>query len=132
METMAHIQDQHRAAFRNVNAYVIVNRELNHKGEPQQVGSVAFKHSPDGAAVWCYLRIHGVGMTRYMVGGGGYDKHTASCEGAAGKFKPAPDTWPSHRDACDKIQAIMADPKLDGMTWDNRLHRAGFDVWQAV
>lgn len=125
---MAKIYEQHRAAFRDVSAYVVL-----HEGE--RVATIAFKYPRDGAGrLYAYVHWIGTEMVRGCAGGGGYDKHTAACAGAimamfpgaagAATLAAMPDT-PFARFG----RALEVD---GGHDWNTMLRRAGFDVVQAV
>lgn len=123
---MAYIYDQHRAAFRRVAAYVIAK-------DGKQVASIAFKF---GGAVTAYVHWHGLEMVRAMAGGGGYDRQSAACAGAASKM-PAkvegrqPGTVPPGEE--DRVAFLTALVDGDrGAGWDRCLRDAGFDVWGAL
>ena len=78
------IYDQHRAAFSNVSAYVVM-----HGGE--RVATVAIKYPRDGAGrLYAYVHWLGVPMVRGFAGGGGYDKRSAACASAARKLDLSP------------------------------------------
>ena len=127
---MANVYDQHRAAFSNVSAYVVMCG-----GE--RVATIAFKF---GNAVSAYVLWIGIEMQRGRAMGHGYDRQSAACADAARKMPEALETgmWangtPCHTDQqkADYAQfraALMTD---DGRRWDDRLRDAGFQVWQAV
>jgi hypothetical protein len=116
------IYDQHRAAFSNVSAYVVLK-------DGKRVASVAFKFPRDGAGrLYCYLHIFGAPMARGYAGGYGYDKRSAACEAAAAKHSR--DAYPEDLANIDAIKAALAGDS--GYEWDRRLRDAGFDVVQAV
>lgn len=76
---MSDIYDQHRAAFANVSAYVILRG-----GE--RVATIAFKFPRDGAGrLYAYVHWIGVPMVRGFAAGGGYDKRSAAVADAAQK-----------------------------------------------
>ena len=69
------IYEQHDAAFRHVNAYVIMRGR-------ERVGTVAIKYPRDGAGrLWAYVHFLGMPMVRGYAGGYGYDKKTAALSG---------------------------------------------------
>ncbi len=114
------IYDQHRAAFANVSAYVILDKN----GE--RVATVAFKYPRDGAGrLYAYVHIMGIPMIRGFAAGGGYDKGSAAVAHAVAKMcesdTPA-GTWP----------LTVALSKDDGYHWDQNARKAGFTVLQAV
>lgn len=114
---MSDIYDQHRAAFANVAAYVILD---NNTGE--RVATIAFKFPRDGAGrLYAYIHWFGTEMVRGYAGGFGYDKRTAACASAA-------------RHLSDKVAVPFADAigRDDGYGWDHHLQNAGFTVLQAV
>lgn len=117
------IYDQHRAAFSNVSAFVILKN-----GE--RVATIAFKFPKDGASkLWAYVHWLGVPMVRGYAGGYGYDKMTAACASAARKITALPDDYGDHVGHHDFIKALEQD---SGHTWDTTLRNAGFTVLQAV
>jgi len=115
------IYDQHRAAFSNVSAYVVM-----HAGE--RVATVAIKYPRDGAGrLYAYVHWLGVPMVRGFAGGGGYDKRTAACASAARKL---PEGYAAAADDYRRFVDVMrADGGLD---WNTALTGAGFTVFQAV
>lgn len=127
---MTSIYDQHRKAFPNVSAVVIMDGA-------DRVANIAVKW---GAAVTAYVHWIGTEMQRGRAGGGGYDRASAACTGAARKM-PADlgadtfaDGTPHHSaHECERYRAfraaLLAD---DGREWRNRLRDAGFAVWEAV
>lgn len=125
---MTDIYDQHRAAFRNVEAYVILK-------DGERVANIAFKFPRDGAGrLYAYVHWFGLEMVRGSASGGGYDKRTAACANAIAKLGAAqaarglPD--PAE---CDKRAAFAEALAHDtGPTWDAQLRKAGFTVLQAV
>lgn len=120
---MSNIYDQHRAAFSNVSAYVI----LNAAGD--RVATIAFKYPRGGAGrLYAYVHIFGCEMVRGSASGGGYDKHSAACADAVRKMK-AGDRTKCVDGLAHFYAALRAD---DGRHWDSRLRDAGFTVLQAV
>lgn len=119
---MPDIYEQHRNAFRQVEAYVVL-----HNGE--RVATIAFKFPRDGAGrLYAYVHWLGMPMVRGHASGGGYDKRTAACASAIQKIakdadKPNPPMW------AEFSAALWADT---GPTWGDQLRRAGFTVLQAV
>lgn len=113
---MANIYDQHRAAFSNVSAYVILR-----KGE--RVATVAFKFPRDGAGrLYVYVHWLGVPMVRGFAGGYGYDKRSAAARNAAKKLG-------------DGVPVEFRDALIAGdgcSNWDRELERAGYTIAQAV
>lgn len=130
---MAKIYEQHRAAFRDVSAYVVLH-------EGRRVATIAFKYPRDGAGrLYAYVHWLGTEMVRGFAGGGGYDKRSAACGIAAGKMPDlSRDIYPSgeplhdaaERESFDAFRSALA--KDDGHGWDAQLQRVGFRVLQAV
>lgn len=117
---MSCVYDQHRAAFANVCAYVVLK-------DGDRVASIAFKF---GASVTAYVQWFGVDMTRGRAGGAGYDRQSAAIGNAARKI---PDSINNREgDAIARAAFIDACGDRDGRTWDQRLRDAGFTVFQAV
>jgi hypothetical protein len=117
---MSDIYDQHRAAFANVSAYVVLK-------DGERVASIAFKF---GTAVTAYVHWFGVEMVRGRAGGGGYDRQSAAMADACRKITGLP-TMPDHKHGpCLDFRDSQHD--RDGRTWDHRLRDAGFTVFQAV
>ena len=115
------IYDQHRAAFSQVSAYVVMHGA-------DRVATVAIKYPRDGAGrLYAYVRWIGVPMVRGFAGGGGYDKCTAACASAARKL-------PDHLlEGYDAYAAFLATMRADGgRSWEDVLWDAGFKVLQAV
>jgi hypothetical protein len=119
------IYDQHRAAFNQVSAYVIMRGA-------DRVATVAIKYPRDGAGrLYSYVHWLGVPMVRGFAGGGGYDKRTAACASAARKL---PDHLPAGYDAeCEAYRGFVNIMREDGgLDWNSALTRTGFTVLQAV
>jgi hypothetical protein len=119
------IYEQHRAAFSQVSAYVVMHGA-------DRVATVAIKYPRDGAGrLYAYVHWLGVPMVRGFAGGGGYDKRTAACASAARKL---PDHLPEGYDAAaDVYAAFLATMRADGgLDWNTALTGAGFNVLQAV
>ena len=119
------IYDQHRAAFNQVSAYVVMNGA-------DRVATVAIKYPRDGAGrLYAYVHWLGVPMVRGFAGGGGYDKRTAACASAARKLpEHLPEGYDGAGDVYGKFVDVMrADGGLD---WNTALTGAGFNVFQAV
>ncbi|UGA46785.1 hypothetical protein HU230_0012380 [Bradyrhizobium quebecense] len=125
---MTKIYDQHRAAFANVSAYVILNKQ------GARVASVAFKYPRDGAGrLYAYVHIFGSEMVRGFAAGGGYDKHTAAVSSAVSRIKDGLDVnrWLASEVAeYDALRGALA--KDGGHRWDGAAQAAGFTVLQAV
>jgi len=142
---MPDIYDQHRAAFANVSAYVIMRN-----GE--KIATIAVKYPRDGAGrLWAYVHYFGTQMTRGYAGGYGYDKTTAAIADAARRIKPidnsalAADMKAEGNDhAASDVLAGDAAANADlerfraalerggGHNWDASLRHAGCTVLQAV
>jgi hypothetical protein len=119
------IYDQHRAAFNQVSAYVVMHGA-------DRVATVAIKYPRDGAGrLYAYVHWLGVPMVRGFAGGGGYDKRSAACASATRKL---PESLPEGYDAAaDVYAAFLATMRADGgLDWNSALTRAGFTVLQAV
>ena len=119
------IYDQHRAAFSNVSAYVVM-----HDGA--RVATVAIKYPRDGAGrLYAYVHWLGVPMVRGFAAGGGYDKRSAACASATRKL---PEHLPAGYDAAADVYRSFVDVmRTDGgQDWNTALTRAGFTVLQAV
>jgi hypothetical protein len=125
---MTDIYQQHRAAFSNVSAYVIM-----HDG--QRVATIAFKYPRDGAGrLYAYVHWIGSPMVRGFAAGGGYDKHSAACAAAIGSMFPGASGHARLMSLEDApfarfARALAVD---GGYHWQGELIRAGFDVVQAV
>lgn len=119
---MADIYEQHRAAFANVSAFVILDGA-------ERVATVAIKFPKDGAGrLYAYVHWLGIEMARGWASGGGYDKRTAAVSAASRGIK-IPAAWPHH----PRMRAFLAALAPDGGTeWHNALRDAGFTVLQAV
>ncbi len=112
---MADIYDQHRAAFANCEAHVIL-----HNGE--RVATIAFKFPKDGAGrLYAYVHWIGLEMVRGFASGGGYDKRTAACASAARKLERV-----------EIFAAALRYGDSSGNGWERALRHAGFTVLQAV
>lgn len=125
---MPDIYEQHRAAFRQVSAYVVCDN-----GE--RVATIAFKFPADGAGrLYAYAHWFGLEMTRGHAGGGGYDKQSAALSGAA--RKAIEDYGRAHEPATQAIerrrQFFLAILRDAGLSWDRELRERGFTVFQAV
>lgn len=130
---MTNIYDQHRAAFANVSAYVILRGR-------NVIGKIAFKFPRDGAGrLYAYVHFHGMPMVRGYAGGYGYDKRTAAIEDAFAKIDPAyfnpkdgqEDYWAKDRKECRRFVKAINGTK-DGHEWQRSLEEAGYIVAQAV
>lgn len=122
------IYTQHDAAFSRVSAFVVAK-------DGERVATIAFKFPADGAGrLYAYVHWIGVEMVRGHAGGYGYDKRSAACSVAARKLRDirAKET-PDGGDRPITGDAFVAALERDnGANWDDRLRRAGFEVWQAV
>jgi hypothetical protein len=119
------IYDQHRAAFNQVSAYVVMHGA-------DRVATVAIKYPRDGAGrLYAYVHWLGVPMVRGFAGGGGYDKRSAACASAARKL---PESLPEGYDAAADVYRSFVDVmRADGgLDWATALTGAGFKVLQAV
>jgi hypothetical protein len=121
---MTNIYDQHKAAFSNVSAFVVLK-------DGDRVATVAIKFPKDGAGrLYAYVHWLGMPMVRGFASGGGYDKRTAACSAAAYQINlnelPAP---PVGQD-CRAFTAALR--KDSGYDWTRQLEDAGFTVVQAV
>lgn len=130
------IYDQHKAAFANVSAYVIM------KGGAR-VATIAFKYPKDGAGrLWCYAHYFNLGMARGYAGGYGYDKRSAAAQGAVENIEPYQMDpsykgvqWAElHAQAMEEqrkdFQAALHD--IGGADWSDALRNAGYEVLCAV
>jgi hypothetical protein len=118
------IYDQHRAAFNQVSAYVVMHGA-------DRVATVAIKYPRDGAGrLYAYVHWLGVPMVRGFAGGGGYDKRSAACASAARKL---PEHLPAGYDAAaDAYRRFVDVMRADGgLDWNTALTGAGFTVLQA-
>mgnify|MGYP006961546718 CR=1 FL=1 len=125
---MSNIYDQHRAAFGNVSAYVILRGR-------NVVGNVAFKFPRDGAGrLYAYVHFHGAPMVRGFASGYGYDKRTAAVEDAFKKIDPANlDAYHANSTRAEYARFVNAiDGAKDGQDWGRSLENAGYTVAQAV
>lgn len=123
----ADIYNQHRAAFANVSAYVILK-------DGEKVATIAFKFPKDGAGrLYAYVHWFGLEMVRGMAGGYGYDKQSAACANASKKaikdFKPEMDRGENIFARAAFFRLLAED---SGMTWSGQLERAGFTVLSAL
>ena len=122
---MADIYEQHRAAFANVSAYVILR-------DGELVARIAFKFPKDGAGrLYAYVHWIGTEMVRGHASGGGYDKRTAACWSAMACAHRA--KHPLSQELASQRGAFYSALALDrGPTWDDQLRTAGFTVIGAV
>lgn len=130
---MPNIYDQHRAAFANVSAFVIL-----HNGE--NVATIALKYPRDGAGrLYAYVHWISTPMVRGFASGCGYDKQSAACAAAARKLPElSRDAYacgtPHHDDAeraaYDAFRSALSHDS--GRYWYDHLRDEGFVVVQAV
>jgi len=111
---MTNIYDHHSAAFRNVEAFVIVK-------DGERVATIAFKY---GASVTAYVHWIGLEMVKGRAGGGGYDRQSAACASAMRSVH-----WLANVDHLAFKEALASD---GCKSWKSALRDAGFDVWLAV
>lgn len=105
----ANIYEQHKAAFPNVSAYVVLN------SAKERVATVAFKYPRDGAGrLYCYLHVLGVAMVRGYASGCGYDKHGASIHVAARLLSA--EGLARYPDTADTIAAFQKALKDSGLS----------------
>jgi len=114
---MTRVYDQHDAAFREVQAYVVTRGD-------KVVAKVAFKF---GSAVTAYVHWIGLEMTRGQAGGGGYDRQSAAVAAAAHKIDLEGNAGQEF------LYKFLDAARTDGgKHWDGALRDAGFCVIQAV
>lgn len=126
---MSNIYDQYKAAFAQVEAYVILR-------DGERIASIAFKFPKDGAGrLYAYVHWYGLEMVRGHASGGGYDKRSAACSVAARKLPQLP------RECTDRVtlgDAYFIDFRRaliegdNGAGFDRCLRDAGFEMLQAV
>lgn len=130
---MPDIYDQHRAAFSDVSAFVVVD-ELGNR-----VATVALKFARSGLRTTAYVHLIGVPMVRAYASGGGYDKASAAVAAAIFKVREAQSVDVQSRDTAhaallngrrDAFRLVAAD--MDRTGWENGLIKAGYRVLQAV
>lgn len=139
---MTNIYDQHKAAFAQVSAWVVLTPEGD------RVASVAIKYPRDGAGrLYAYVHVFGMEMVRGHANGYGYDKGSAAVSAACARVSAGngldieglPEAnRQEYADLHAKTEAaalawrILA-PTLDrGDNWTRALEKAGFRVLQAV
>jgi len=125
---MTNIYDQHRAAFSNVSAYVVMK-------DGECVANIAFKFPKDGAGrLSVYVHWIGTEMIRGIANGFGYDKRSAALADAARKLYKRPDYEENTRNHAilSLSNFIYARNKDDGLSWERNLADAGFRIFQAV
>lgn len=111
------VYDQHRAAFANVAAYVVLLGA-------DRVATVAFKY---GNRCSCYFHVIGAPMAKGWADGGGYDKASAAAHSAVRRIDR--NAYPEHVAIIDRIAGAIKD---SGRSWDGDLRADGFTVLQAV
>lgn len=112
------VYDQHRRAFANVGAYVVLDSNR------QQVARIALKY---GVAVHAFVHWLGVPMTKGHAG-----EVSVACADAASTMElvGAPDATADEQTAQRLfIGALLAD---NGRGWDRALRDAGFIVLAAI
>ncbi len=130
---MSDIYDQHKAAFAQVSAYVVLN------SEGERVATVALKFPRDGVGrLWAYVQVFGFSMARGYAGGFGYDKRSAAVHAACrkllgenvrGRQSPCADV----NAKCNAIlQGVAGAVTDDGLAWTYEIEGAGYRVLQAV
>ena len=123
---MTNIYDQHKAAFAQVSAYVVVK-------DGELKARIAFKFPKDGSGrLYAYVHWLGDPMVRGFATGGGYDKGSAACSAAVRKMD-----WKTTAKTIDdkeemRAAFIRALAKDDGATWNDHVRKAGFLVFAAV
>lgn len=126
---MTNIYDQHRAAFAQVSAFVVMR-------DGNRVATVAIKFPRDGAGrLYAYVHWIGVPMVRGWAGGYGYDKQSAACASASRRMPTLPDGLREDITVTDRLNYAAfrsALAKDDGYGWDRNLEKAGFVILQAV
>lgn len=124
---MSNIYDQHKAAFSNVSAYVILK-------DGERVATVAIKYPSRGEGrLWAYLHVIGLPMVRSYAAGCGYDKRSAAVASAARKVEASKGEYATAEDATLAQFWNDLSPSLDkGHEWTRALELAGFTVLQAV
>ncbi len=116
---MIDVYEQHRQAFRDVSAYVVMR-------DGDKVATVAFKRTSNGAGkIYCYLHVVGAEMVRAHAWN---DKHTEAMRRAIGLVKPDNEDVRAQQLAGAFRNAVTD----NGSNWSQDLSRAGFIIWQAV
>lgn len=129
MLTNPTIYTQHDAAFANVSAFVVLNKEN------ERVATIAFKFPRDGAGRLCaYVHWIGVEMVRGHANGYGYDKRSAAVESATEKLiaNARLSDFVKRPDFSEATCFVNAVKDCGGDSWDSALRNAGFIVFQAV
>jgi len=116
---MTKIYEQHDAAFRNVEAHIILK-------DNERVAKIAFKFPKDGAGkLYAYVHWYGTEMVRGHANGYGYDKRSAAIESAMVLLRKKLETA-----LMGSFVAALAD--IGGNRWHTALEEAGFTVYQAI
>ena len=127
---MSDIYEQHKAAFPNVSAFVVMRG-----GE--RVATVAIKYPRDGAGrLYAYVHLIGVPMVRAHANGFGYDKRSAAVAAAIAKI-PAPVSDHFTKERYAKVAGWhgtlrFSVAEMESRDWTQALERQGFTVIQAV
>jgi len=115
------IYEQHDAAFKYVQAYVILK-------DGERVATIAFKFPKDGAGrLYAYVHWIGTQMQRGNANGYGYDKRSAAVENAIAQLHDREKA--KNKNLFNFTQALL---NIGGSNWDRALENAGFTVYQAV
>ena len=121
---MPDIYDQHKAAFPNVSAYVILRGS-------EKVATIAFKYPRDGSGrLYAYVHWLGVPMVRGFAGGYGYDKQSAAFDSAARNWKPDGGYRPESEEKAATLHRAIVEARDEarGERWSNTLERLGYRV----
>lgn len=123
---MTCIYDQHRTAFANVGACVVLkNGEL--------VARIALKFPRDGAGrLYAYVHWLGTPMVRGFAGGYGYDKRSAAVAAAVRKMTVNPTLDPLSPAMTAHVEFMRALDGDGGEYFDRKLELAGFTVIVAI
>jgi hypothetical protein len=120
---MDRIYDLHHAAFKAVEAYVVMQGS-------ELVGRIAFKRGASGK-VWCYLDLFGARMVRGGAGGGGYDKHSAAFYEAVTRL-PIGSSADAGLVSRSCLVRLAAKAGAGASHWDSAMRDNGFAIHQAV
>jgi len=126
----ADIYEQHKAAFSQVSAFVIIDPTTGGR-----VATVAIKFPRDGAGrLYAYVHWVGLEMVRGFASGGGYDKRTAAVASAAQKLPLGLDAETGVRvDPMHHYNDFKRAAEKDGgEDWTRAVEKAGFVVIQAA
>lgn len=125
---MTNIYNQHRAAFANVSALVVMRGK-------ERIATLAFKYPRDGASrLWCYVHFFGMPMVRGYASGYGYDKRTAAVESAIAKIDPeyfSESQWAKYRKECSRFCDAI-NKANNGIDWADSFRNAGYEALSAV